>query len=145
MKKMPPLEKIFEAYSAVADGRVEMGAGSAKVTSSDHAKQYTVRWEDGVYSSSDSATYWAGYAGYPVIAVLMLQGRLKLDRTAAELFKGINWKQLNDKHKSKYDQAVREVLDSLEAKGIDTSEAKKSADEVYLQLESLDIELKRGK
>jgi len=145
MKKLPPIEKIYEAYSAIADGRVSMGADSAKVESSDHAKEYTVKWEDGAYSSNDNATYWQGYAGYPVIAVLMLQGKLELDRTAAELFKGINWKKLNEKHKSKYSEAVREVLADLEEKGTDTAAVKKAAERVYSQLEELDIKLKRGK
>jgi hypothetical protein len=145
MKKMPPIEKIYEAYSAIADSRVAMGEVSAKVTSSDHSKEYTVKWEGEVYSANDNATYWAGYAGYPIIAVLMLQGKLKLVRSAAELFKDINWKKLNEKYKSKYDQAVQEVLDDLEAGGTDTSAARKSVEEVYRQLESLNISIKRMK
>lgn len=145
MKKLPPIEKIYEAYSAVADGRVTLGEDSAKVASSDRSKEYTVRWKDGQYSSNDSATYWQGYAGYPVIAVLMLQGRLELDRSAAELFRGINWKELNKKHKSKYSEAAREVIDGLEEEGADVQAVRKAALKVYRQLESLEIELKRGK
>ena len=33
--KMPPIEKIPEAYSAIADQRIEIGQTSAKVKSSD--------------------------------------------------------------------------------------------------------------
>jgi hypothetical protein len=145
LKKLPPIEKIYEAYSAVADGRVAMGEDSASVTSSDRSKEYTVRWKDGVYSSNDNATYWQGYAGYPVLAVLMLQGKLELDSKAAELFRGINWKKLNEKHRSRYSEAAGEVLDALAGKGADTEAVKESAARVYSQLESLDIELKRGK
>lgn len=144
MKKMPPIEKIYEAYSAIADSRVVMKEDSASVKSSDRSKEYKVIWEGGVYSSNDNATYWAGYAGYPIIAVLMLQGKLKLDRFVAELFKDINWKKLNEKHKSKYDQAVQEVLDDLKAKGNNTNVIRKSVEEVYGELESLDISLKRS-
>jgi hypothetical protein len=144
MEKMPPVEKIYEAYSAIADSRVVMMEDSAAVTSSDHAKEYTVKWEGGVYSSNDNASYWGGYAGYPIIAVLMLQGKLKLELFIAGLLKDINWKKLNEKHKSKYGQAVQEVLDDLKAKGNDTDAIIKSVEEVYGELESLDISLKRS-
>jgi hypothetical protein len=144
MEKMPPIEKIYEAYSAIADSRVVMGEDSARVISSDRTKEYTVKWEEGVYSSNDNASYWGGYAGYPIIAVLMLQGKLKLYRSVAGLFKDINWKKLNEKHKSKYGQAVQEVLDDLKVKGHYTDAIRKSVEEVYGELESLDISLKRS-
>lgn len=80
MEKMPPVEKIYEAWSAVADGRVTIddAARKATVVSSDRTREYTVSWSDdgSVYNSNDNATYWRGYAGYPVIAVMMMQGRL---------------------------------------------------------------------
>ena len=46
MEKLPPIEKIYEAYSALADQRVSMGEGTAAVTSSDGAKKYRVEWQD---------------------------------------------------------------------------------------------------
>ena len=76
MKKLPPVEKAFEAYSALADGRVEMHDDYALVDSSDGAKTYEVSWQGDTYASTDNGTYWQGYAGYPVIAVLIMQGRL---------------------------------------------------------------------
>lgn len=42
MEKLPPLQKVYEAWSALADGRVEMGEDEATVTSSNGAKHYTV-------------------------------------------------------------------------------------------------------
>ncbi len=59
MKKFPPIEKILEAYTAIADGHVKLENDQALVT-----------------SSNDNASYWQGYLGYPGIAVLMLQGKL---------------------------------------------------------------------
>lgn len=76
MEKLPPLQKIYEAWSALADGRVEMGEDTADVASSNGAKHYTVSWTEDTYSSNDNASYWQGYAGYPVLAVLMKQGKL---------------------------------------------------------------------
>ena len=85
--KMPPIEKIHEAYSAIADGRITIKEEEAEVVSSDLSKIYVVRWKDGVYSSNDNASYWKGYAGYPIIAVLMLQKKLSLDKEIADYFK----------------------------------------------------------
>lgn len=144
MDKMPPVEKIYEAYSAIADGRVVMENEAARVVSSEHTKVYTVKWTDGIYYSNDSASYWQGYAGYPIIAVLMLQGKLKFDRSTADFFKGIDWKELNIRYKSKYDQAAKEVFNAMKAKGVDINEVRERAEEIYRQLESLDITIKRN-
>ena len=85
MEKLPPIEKIFEAYSALADGRVTISEDTeeAHIASSDGAKHYTVRWEGSHYTSNDSATYWAGYPGYPVLAVWMKQGILPVNEAIA--------------------------------------------------------------
>lgn len=56
MDTFPPIAKIYEAYSAIADGRVEMSDTKAYVESSDHKKCYTVRFDD-------YATLWQHYAG----------------------------------------------------------------------------------
>ena len=77
MQKLPPIEKFYEAYSALADKRVTMGENLATVTSSDGAKTYKVEWQDNTYSSTDNATLWQGYAGYPVLSVLILQKKLE--------------------------------------------------------------------
>lgn len=63
MKKMPPIQKILEAYTAIVDKHVELKNNEALVTSSNGAKTYTVSWEDNIYHSNDNATYWQGYAG----------------------------------------------------------------------------------
>lgn len=42
MKKFPPIEKILEAYTAIADGHVKLENDQALVTSSNEAKTYTV-------------------------------------------------------------------------------------------------------
>lgn len=144
MIKLPPIEKIPEAYSAIADNRIIMSENSALVDSSDHSKRYTVTWNDNLYTSNDNASIWQGYAGYPMIAVLMLQGKLPLDRTIVSYFKDINWKALNTKYKSKYDKAVAEVLDSLKEKGIDTEEIKSEINNVYESIRMLNIPTKRS-
>lgn len=144
MKKMPPIQKAYEAYSALADGRVEMHAndGYAFVESSDHAKTYEVAWAGDVYSSNDNGTYWQGYAGYPVLAVLILQGRLPGlgDEALADLV-GVPWKQLNDAHKRDYAAAANGAL----AGKPHEQDIRAAAQELYQALDALDLTLKRGR
>lgn len=142
--KMPPIEKIHEAYSAIADARVRLEDNSAKVLSSDHSKAYTVQWNNSIYSSNDSASYWQGYPGYPIIAVLMLQGKLSLDETIAGTFKGINWKKLNAEHQANYTAAVSVIMEEFQQKGIECTKIHNEIEKVYEQLRELDIKTKRS-
>ena len=143
LKKLPPEEKVYEAFSAIGDGRVEMHDDFAVVRSSDGSRQYTVEWDGNKYTSDDSATFWQGYPGYPVIAVLMLEGRLPLDEDVCRKMKGVAWKSLNDAHKRNYRAALEEVLSGLESRGIGTSDIRKHADQINEQLALLDIETGR--
>lgn len=140
MKKMPPIEKVYEAWTAIADDRIEMKDGEAVVKSSDGAKSYTVRFHGDQYSSDDNATFWQGYPGYPVIAVLMLQGRLPLDRDEIKQWGDINWTELNKKHRNKYASAVEEIENE---RHIDPRAASTAAEEVMTRLASLPLEIKR--
>lgn len=143
MKKLPPIEKIYEALSAIADNRIIMEDESAKVQSSDYTKEYTVKWKDNTYSANDNASYWGGYAGYPVIAVLLLQGKLKLQNAASvSLLKGINWKALNTKYKNKYDKAVNEILEQLDEEEMNA--LKTEVDRIYEEIKNLEVETKRS-
>ena len=49
MEKLPPIEKIYEAYSALADNRIKISEDFADVLSSDSAKSYKVMWKDNTY------------------------------------------------------------------------------------------------
>lgn len=140
MKKMPPIEKVFEAWTALADNRVKMHEGYADVSSSDGEKSYVVRWSDNRYSSDDNATFWQGYPGYPVIAVLMLQGKLPYGEDESSLWKGINWTELNKKFKNRYREAVEDVA---RLRDIDLKTSLEKAQEVMQALETLPIEIKR--
>lgn len=143
MEKLPPIEKIYEAYSALADNRIKMSDNSAEVLSSDGAKSYKVAWKDNTYSSTDNATYWQGYAGYPVIGVLILQSKLTVDNTIFELFLGVNWNSLNKKHKRDYRAALLEVFaeKQLSQSQIDIIEEK--TQQVFEQLKTLDLTIVR--
>lgn len=142
--KLPPIEKIHEAYSAIADSRIILRENEAEVESSDLSKKYLVTWEDDIYTSNDNASYWKGYLGYPIIAVLMLQKRLSFSDKVAQHFKGINWKQLNTAHKNNYTKAVKEILDELEKSGVDCEEINQEIDKVYSEIKELKIRSKRS-
>lgn len=140
MKKMPPKEKIFEAWTAVADGRIVMHDGYATMPSSDGSKEYTIHFSGDKYASDDNASYWRGYPGYPVIAVMMLQGKLPYDSTEAEKWKGVNWKSVNTHFRNNYAEAVKSV--AIE-RGIDLPVADAAAEEVMRKLEGMEVEVKR--
>lgn len=146
MKKMPPIEKIPEAFSAIADGRVEMDAEKemAHVYSSDRTKAYTVTWQGDVYTSNDNSSYWQGAIGYPIIAVLLLQKKLPLDSDIVPLFKHINWKTINTRHKNKYDKALAEVFHDLAMQSVDLHPVQQTIQEVYQALETLPLKTKKS-
>ena len=140
---VPPIEKIHEAYSAIADDRIVLRDTEADVSSSDFTKKYLVKWDNETYSSNDNASYWKGYLGYPMIAVLMLQGKLSYDKEIADHFKGINWKKLNTEHKNDYSKAVKQIMDGLERSGVDCDQINHEIDKVYKEIEQLAINTKR--
>ena len=122
--RVPPAVKVLEAASAIGGGRVRLlGEGSggvvrAVVRSSGRPLEYRVAvkpLKDGtgyaVYSS-DNGTVYRGYAGYPIIAVLMLLGVLPRDEAVEEALAGVNWYELNSRLK-KYSRVMEEVLGPL--------------------------------
>lgn len=143
--KMPPREKIHEALTAIVDERIILDNenNKAEVFSSDRSKKYLVSWNDNEYSSNDNATYWQGYPGYPVIAILLLQNKLKLNKDILVYFKNINWKKINEEFKRDYAKAVESIYE-----GIDKDKVGYIEDEinkVYSELEALNIVIKKGK
>lgn len=146
--KEPPIEKVPEAWTALADNRVRLTQGSdqdtgkAVVVSSDGKKSYTVTWRDKgtIFTSTDPATYWQGYPGYPVIAVLMLIGRLNYDESLAEKFAGVEWKKINTKFRNDYSKALHYVE---EERNIDTEVVASASAEILSRLKTLGLTLKR--
>ena len=140
MEKLPPIAKIYEAYSCWADNRIILENNEATVTSSDGKKEYTIKWKENDYSSTDNASYWQGYPGYPIIAVLMLQNKLSYNKEIIPFFKDINWHELNDKHKRDYDAAIEEVLETI---SFDKESIKKDTEKTYEELKNMPINVKK--
>jgi hypothetical protein len=141
--RLPPKAKVYEAFSAVADGRVSIaGPGTARVVSSAGDKTYTVEWSgDGAsVSSNDNASYWQGYLGYPIIAVLVVQGIVRADDDVVRSFAGVPWHDLNARFKRDYDAAVEHVLGSLAEREPDRAHVVAEIDGAMTQLEALDLQ-----
>lgn len=136
---MPPIAKVYEALSAVADGRVTLtGETTAEVLSSEQDKTYTVKWDadSPAITSNDNATRWQGYIGYPIIAALLQTGRIPFDRGAADALAGVPWHALNQQYKRDYDAAVAEVLSGV----ADADAIRREAARIYATLAALELE-----
>jgi hypothetical protein len=140
--KMPPRAKVFEAFTAVADGRVRIaGPGSAAVISSSGDKTYDVEWdEDGrTVTANDNASYWQGYVGYPIVAALLLLGRLHADDAAVNAMAGVAWHDLNRRFRRDYEAALSQVLGELATRGGDPALVEHEVAAVLRQLSALDL------
>ena len=99
--QMPPRIKILEALGAVADERiiVSIGKNQAMVHASNGKKTYNVSYNESQNSivSNDNGSYFAGFIGYPAVAMLMKIGKLQCNDRYSTLFKGLKWKPINDR------------------------------------------------
>lgn len=143
MIKLPPIEKIPEAYTAIEDNRIILKENEAVVKSSNGEKEYLIKWKDNIYYSNDSATYWQSYPGYPVIAVLMLQEKLSYNKTVAAFFKNIDWNKLNKETKRDYKKSVEIILEKNTE--VEKEFIYKELDKVYEEIKNLNIELTKKK
>ncbi|AWR98938.1 hypothetical protein [Metallosphaera hakonensis] len=115
--KQPPRIKVLEALGAIADGRVVRSGDHYLVTSSEGDRQYTVKVDGNNVSSDDNGTKFRNYVGYPIISVLMLEGRIPYDEEIAMALKGLPWRRLNEEMKN-YSLVEEKVLKKAEEKGI---------------------------
>lgn len=143
MIKLPPIEKIPEAYSAIVDKRVELKDNEAIVKSSNGEKEYLIKWKENVIYSNDNSTYWQGYPGYPVIAVLLLRGVLPLNESILSYFKGVDWNALNKETKRDYKESVNRVLSDVDENT--KMEIFKEFDKVFEEIKKLDIIISKKK
>lgn len=141
--KLPPRAKVFEAFTAVADGRVRFtGPGSAAVTSSGGDRTYDVEWsEDGrTIAANDNASYWQGYLGYPALAVLLERGELRAGEAEVRALAGVPWHDLNERLRRDYDAAVAKALEGLAGGAPEAERVERAVDDVMEQLVALDLQ-----
>jgi hypothetical protein len=141
--KLPPRAKVFEALTALADGRVRItGPRSATVSSSRGDKAYDVEWSDDgrTIAANDNASYWQGYLGYPALAVLLLRGELVAGDDVVRALAGIPWHDLNERFRRDYDAAVDHVLAELPDGSPDRAAIEREVDGIMDQLAGLDLQ-----
>lgn len=135
---------VYEALSAIADARFVLSTETtAQCASSSKNKFYTIEFDVTTNSiiSNDNMAYYVGEVSYPMVAMLLEKGVIKYNREILEPLKNIKWKDINKKNKNDYMKSVREVLESLSQKGVDTNFIDTQANEIYEQL--IKIELNR--
>ncbi len=144
--KKPHIIKIYEALTAIADGRIEIDAKDpkrAKCQSSSGKKFYEVCYEQerGSITSNDNSAYYTGTLSYPMIAMLILKQKIKHDEALLKPLKGIHWKELNQKHKNNYQEAMGDALAGLREKGYNTDVIKRAIDTIYQAVCELNLEM----
>lgn len=145
---VPPRVKVFEALGSIADGRVKIvqrvsghgdGVLEAQVYSSSRGKFYTVKFDKAIMAimTNDNPSYWVGYLGYPAIAVLMLEGVLPLNSSISNAFKGIAWKDVNQKHKNDWSKTEDFVIEIAKKQGFSREELISEGDKVIAEIKKL--------
>lgn len=141
--KMPPKIKVYEALGAVADGRVEVTNGEAKVVSSAGNWEYMIEYdsEAGEIMTNDNGSYWQGYLGYPAMAYLMQIGEVKFRENVAKALKGVQWKEVNTAFMNDYDKTIKYVLELAQSRGVSRGELEAEVEEILRQVKRMDLGL----
>jgi hypothetical protein len=144
--KLPPKEKIYEAFSVLANKRYTIEGNTATITSSDGKKHYAVEWNDQknpdtalAITSNDNASYWQGYIGYPIIAILMITGKIRFNDQIIPHFKDIPWNTLNKSAKNDYAAVVNKLLSGIGDKK-EVDKIISGVENIYKQLADLKLE-----
>jgi hypothetical protein len=142
--ELPPIAKVYEALSAVADGRVTItGETNAQVVSSARDKTYTVKWSPDFrqITANDNASRWQGYIGYPIIAVLLFLKRIDYAPDAAKALANVPWNELNKQYRRDYDRAIDHALKNV----ADPDAIRVEAQRIFDQLAELELEKLTGR
>lgn len=139
--RMPPRIKVLEALGSIADNRIhKIDDKHYEVISSDGTRKYRVYvdLETRRVYSDDNGTKLRGYVGYPIIAILMLNGKLPYNERLANALKGIPWKKLNETYK-KY--AIVEIIvkEKARRKGVSSDEIDAFIRDVLAKLRSMQL------
>ncbi len=139
---MPPDIKVLEALGAIADDRVKVKGNTAIIKSSNLNKEYAVKFypEKNKIYSTDNASKFHHYLGYPIISFLMLKGILSYSSRIASALKGIKWKELNDKFKRNYELTKEYALKKCESNRIQKEEVEEFIKTTLKRLKELQLQ-----
>jgi len=97
---LPPRIKVLEAVSALASGRVKRIDDIYKVKASMSNREYTVILGDESVYSDDNGTVYRQYVGYPIIAVMIMEGSIPDFQELGRAIGDVPWAKLNAEMKS---------------------------------------------
>lgn len=140
--KTPHINKVYEALSAIADNRIQLiSETQATLTSTSGNKSYTINYDlaTGAMMSNDNSAYWTDSLSYPMIAFLMMTGRLNYDVKYLPLLANIKWKDINQKFKNDFDKSTDFVLSDIKSKGYPVDDLIKEVEKVYSKVCDLKI------
>jgi len=138
----PHISKVYEAITAIADRRIELKSdNSAKCYSSSGNKFYIVSYDPDSNSimASDNMAYYTNTIIYPMIALLMLKGRITYDNWLLSVLSNIKWKDINQKYKNNYDEAVAFVLENVKLKEHPVKQITQAIEKIYTQIYVLEL------
>lgn len=136
--KLPHIIKIAEAYSAIADGRIETdGKKQYFIISSDFTKKYTVTVSGNCYSSNDNMSCNYNILGYPIVVVLMIEDFIQYNPIVVERFQNICWTKINLEYKKDFSKSLQSVLEKIGKDDNDIEQLIKEINFSYKQLVNL--------
>lgn len=141
--KIPTDEHIvYEALSAIADGRVELGTNTAKCFSTSRNKFYTIDFNTHnlEFMSDDNMAYYKTEVSYPMVAVLLLTEKIQFNKNILPYFKNIPWKDINQKNKNDYMKSVREFLQTIPTETV-REEIRKECLQMFNEANKLSLKL----
>lgn len=140
--KEPPLNKVYEALGAIADGRVDIEGNTAKVYSSSRNKYYDVVYfpKKNEITSNDNASFWVGYLGYPSIAFLLAKGIIDYDQALLKYLKGFAWKDINQRFKNNFDKTDTYIDTNIVNKyGVDIADLHSKLNDIFEHVMALKL------
>lgn len=133
-RQRPHRVKYLEALGAVADDRVDVNPRGATVQSSSRNKSYEVEvdFERGVASSNDNGSYYRGYVGYPLIATLVVLGKIPVPESSIAAFRDIPWKDMNTELRNDYDRLFGLLRDREQSTALELDELAAAMEQALL-------------
>jgi len=131
--KKPHISKIYEALTVIADDRMEINGNKAKCYLSSSDRFYDIKYDPiiGSIMSNDNAAFYTKSLSYPMIAFLMLIGKIPYEQKLLEIFRDICWEDIYKEFKNDYDKSIKAVLGELKREGEDVEFIRKETEKIY--------------
>ena len=91
--------------------------------------------------TNDNGSYRKWYLGYPAIAFLMKKWIISYENKFADALKWIKRKDINQDFKNDFDKTAEYIHWILEQKGVNVQDFLKEVDNIFLQIQNLNLKL----